>query len=395
MNLDSALTIGRPKLSWEKSDPLRVSTAFTLLFVLLWSDKLSIFGVRLAYIWLLFLLLRLHRVIHFSRAEVLFIGLFILNGITLSVIFASPFYGVILPVYFLFSYLIFKVVAVGYSAQGGTVLLAYIQSVRVYIISGLLIFLVFGFERNSVFTFEPSYLAFIYLPYYGLVFSNHRYTKTIDLLFVFASLLTTQSLFVLAAILFVAFAYRFWTAVTISFSGVAGSLYLTSEIWSPLLHRVEQIWSSENTLTTIAGLAGNRWNRLELAWEIWKENLYAGIGPGNYLTVSEKSRELYPRLSLGPDWTSPFGYPAVNIFLEAGLNFGLVGLTMLSVFIFYTTARSLLSADATRRVFGICIVIMLVFLMFESSIFRPGLWVALGFAAAQLRSTHEKNTHRL
>lgn len=259
---------------------------------------------------------------------------------------------------------------------------------RIQIAIGTLLVLFLQQERLTFTYYEPSYMAVGLIPY--IVFSLTRQkVKSIDLfcialfiglgqsaLFVFlifatlsAKLLTSKNKYKILL-----------TAFLILISGITFTLD-SYENESRTNHTlVKSIVDDGFEIITLIDRAGNRIPRINAAYEVFSENIYLGIGPGNY--SNHIANINFDHITNGIPWLSVHDQPPVNIFIEAGINSGIFGLILLLVVFLRFTYLSLRYGNN----YELPLIIFLTFLsgLIETNYLRAYCWVSFGIISGLL-----------
>ncbi|KJY79059.1 O-antigen ligase family protein [Vibrio nigripulchritudo] len=248
-----------------------------------------------------------------------------------------------------------------------------------------------GMDRPSIFYYEVSYLVIALIPYTFFsigVFAKNKVEgfSFFDFVLVFIFLLISQSASLVLAIflsfilnyfrlrikyLFYLFSFAF---VSFAFS----SLYII-HVDNLLSDTLRKVLESPDLILTIIERAGNRFPRMDIAYDVAIENFYYGIGLGNFADYSISYNHSYD-YSKGLPWNEPRGLPATNIFLEILAEGGIFVLLTFLVFLV-----SVIDIDFRRNeifVWKLAMLLLIILLCFESSILRPYFWVLLGCYSA-------------
>ncbi|MGJ8645371.1 MAG: hypothetical protein ACSHXJ_00665 [Marinomonas colpomeniae] len=385
-----------------------------LIVSLLGADKLSLsfFGVNLKPVFIFLsvsgVVFLLKRKILFSFPELFFLFLIVLGG-TLSLLNSSKthvgiFYNIWVVFNFFFVYGFFKVISEQYGFEN--IKKIYIYSFRFQIVFCLLLFPFFHTYdyRYSFFYYEPSYFSIASIPYLGFVFHDffNKKFNLKDLFFILALLLITKSaVLILILILIFTMFFIFYKGIYLKskikiistgfFIGVF-SLFILYFISPDNLISVtlNNILESENKLEAIFSRMGNRIPRIQLVWAFICDYFPGGVGGGNYRFVNKDYISLidYSSLidyksqkgfSISIDVFNPIGLPAINVFLEALAEMGVIGGTGFigfCLYIFFLLLRDF--SRGSNSVLFIIIFVFFVTLSIESSYLKLSLWAFMG-----------------
>ena len=122
--------------------------------------------------------------------------------------------------------------------------------------------------------------------------------------------------------------------------------------------------SFENVLQYLLIRGGSRVDRMFSALEYGAHNVlvFFGVGPGNFVYVNNPiSNPTYEQINTEQ---GGFSGPATNVFIEFGVEFGLVALLILVATILYNN----------RRLPWVALLPLFLCISFESSYLRPSLW---------------------
>lgn len=219
-------------------------------------------------------------------------------------------------------------------------------------------------EREDYF----FYLTFVAMSLFFIVFNNSR-VMSLSLILIFSSFLLTQN-----------YSKKRFLAAAIFLLMVIGSLFFTNNRFSSSLKEIVTSEKSfEDPRTDIwAGML-----------EVIKESPYIGLGCANYeKTLFEKYGDincLYCRVyELGPH----------NQFLELWAEIGFVG--PLFLIVFFISLWYVVKNKEKRLFFGLSSVVMLLFFIFESAIYRYSGSLSVGFLLFLLSNhTFDEDKSRL
>lgn len=158
-----------------------------------------------------------------------------------------------------------------------------------------------------------------------------------------------------------------------------------------LVDSIKKIVLSEDKMEYLWDRMGNRGNRILLAWDVFKDNYFLGVGPGNYIShISEMHHVLFDE----PKWLSPQGKPPVNMYLEVAVYTGLAGLSVFMLLVFNILLKQLgrLNVTSCRHVaIYVSVVVFLIVINVESSYLRLYFWGWVGILFAFGKYGKKKN----
>jgi hypothetical protein len=261
------------------------------------------------------------------------------------------------------------------------------------------IFVLTGFHQRAQFIYyEPSYFAIGLVPY---IFATAFWSKRIalDVFLITLTFVANQSANMLICI-FVAF--TFWLVAakklrTALLLFVAGALFAYASFRLALINQqspnhaiavlLSNIGQSPDIGIAILQRAGNRFPRLQAAWQLMQGQWLFGLGPGNYIDRTQSID--FQDITGGLDYLDPAGLPVINIFLESATNAGILAVITLVSFVALTMKRLSLVSSSPQKwmMIGSCTSILLM-LQIESSYLRAYVWLTIGlfFGWTKLRS---------
>ncbi|WP_208855453.1 O-antigen ligase family protein [Leisingera daeponensis] len=266
---------------------------------------------------------------------------------------------------------------------------AYLFAFRLQIGAGFLIWIAVG-GRIDLFYYEPSYFVLASAPYLVIATRNILSKPLCADLFVVACFLMITQSATLIALICLAFAANlvkrpkalFWVTITagpavlffLPLALVGGDTLLTSTISGFI--------ESPDKIQFFIERGGNRWPRLILGWDLLWENWKMGIGPGQIGEIlSQRDLSQYVEHRW---WMRLDDKPLTNVFLELAVDVGVITAAVLAVFILKIAIRV---HRKGHWEISSSIAIMLIVMLGMSSVFRPYVWLLLGFA-----TTLEKRT---
>ncbi|MCF5894078.1 hypothetical protein K3H42_02940 [Aeromonas veronii] len=249
-----------------------------------------------------------------------------------------------------------------------------------------------GFERPSLFYYEPSYLIIALVPYiyYSIgFFKDRKRTKfgLIDLLLLLILLFVSMSANLMLAILitasfhYIRFEVKYIAAVSVAIFLVWGFTQWYYKTHDDLLAvTLANIYQSVDVFTAVLERTGNRWPRMQIGIDVAQEYMLTGVGLGTFSDFSLSYNSFYD-YTKGMEWNEPRGFPATNIFIEllAEGGGGVFVFFVLFLLYIFNAPRYLNSYEKRhffewRRIF----IILLLLLCIESSLLRPYFWFYLG-----------------
>lgn len=254
-------------------------------------------------------------------------------------------------------------------------------------------FVVLGLQdRVSLFFYEPSYWAIALTPYLYFTAKKNISLSWPDWGLIFTALLLTKSanLVLLVIITIVVSKLSPFSMKSIVRMGIflAITLLLLSvyaQISDDLVAiTIRRILESDSILQQCLERGGNRYPRMLAAFDVFQRNYIHGVGPGAFFTYDKTD-------AIFNSYPDAFAYyniedlPAINIFVEMAAEGGIFFLLAFVGYL-YCGLKSKAS-DATLR---FIVLVMIVGLLFESSIQRSYFWILLG-AASFVSGVQEKN----
>ncbi|HCD8046631.1 TPA: hypothetical protein ND634_006166, partial [Klebsiella michiganensis] len=126
--------------------------------------------------------------------------------------------------------------------------------------------------------------------------------------------------------------------------------------------------------------AGNRWYRVEMAYQIAKDHWW-GVGIGAYAEYTLNTVSQYPFYNSLPWYLKPIGMPAINLYIEMAATSGWIALVIWLIWHY-----KLLFSNKRKKFKGTVIyyslLISMIILNIESSFMRPYYWVLIGICMA-------------
>lgn len=259
---------------------------------------------------------------------------------------------------------------------------------RFQIIVGCLMNFVGINDRTQFIYYEPSYLAMGLVPYiFAAVFWSK--TKIIDYLIIALALVTSQSANMAVGVTLVALFMLIRSGkLHVVLALLAIMIFMTFTTFFIILNNPANpnygivSWINENgvgfdLIYEIFGRAGNRIPRIEAAIEVLSSNWWLGLGPGNYIPLTEKM-EFY-HITGGVDYYDPAGLPPINVIIEAVINSGVMGGVILLVYSIYVISKSVMFSDGVERwIMGGALLTFFLMLQIESGYLRAYLWFIFG-----------------
>lgn len=263
----------------------------------------------------------------------------------------------------------------------------YINLVRFYILISFIIFIFNGFDRVSLFFYEPSFFVIFVIPFIAFVFFAEKINKIIDIILLILFYFFTKSALLLVA---VGFMLIFWCFSKINIVRLL-ILFILVTSAAFFLNRYDIVnsgdinlrvlytfISSDQGIEILLMRGGNRWPRFLQSLDIALLHPIIGVGLGAYedfqLAIGGYN---YEELEVNiPDEDGGFGRPAVNIFTEM---IATAGFGFLCAFLYFiSSCFSQRIFKSQFRWFGIGVILIIVALQFESNFMRLYLWAFLG-----------------
>ncbi|MCE8040710.1 hypothetical protein HOP60_00905 [Halomonas daqingensis] len=279
----------------------------------------------------------------------------------------------------------------------------YIYSLVIQIFIAALLVLLGIHDRAQFLYYEPSYFALALTPLFAflslniingniLKVSTFIYVLSVFIFFFFSKsanglLILFLSFFTVSFLIFFSSGFKGKRHVILSISAIT---FLGFFIAVPvlvylrgyggddlLLTSLQKVIFSSDKLDFLVDRVGNRLNRILLAIDVFKDNIFVGVGPGNYVNYIENiEHELYDV----PAWLNPYGRPAINMYIEVAAATGVLGLfaflLILGSVVFGSVSGLRFSAE--YLVIFAAIIVFLVAINFESSYLRLYFWAWVG-----------------
>ncbi len=254
-------------------------------------------------------------------------------------------------------------------------------------------------ERTQFTYFEPSYLAIGLVPYiFATVFWSTR--KSLDYSIVGLALVTSQSANMaigvsLAALLLLIKSGKLHVILVFSIIMIA----VAFAAFFMILTNPENpnygvaSWINENgigidLIFEVLRRAGNRVPRIEAALEMLSENWWLGVGPGNYIALTENLD--FTHITKGIEYYDPAGLPPVNVIIEAIVNSGVAGAAILVIYSIYVFFRAGISSEASEKwIISGSLLAFFLMLQIESSYLRAYVWFVFGAFLARARTNQK------
>lgn len=280
-----------------------------------------------------------------------------------------------------------------------TALIGIRDAYRFQIVVGAILVLTGLQFRAQVLYYEPSYFALSLTPYIvmlvGSITSSKnaigtvRYTGKIDWALLAVALITTQSANLILVFLISILVFSLLGRGKVKKIFIMSSillialmmLYFYSQSHDDLLSSTFQGFvDSQNKFSAAMDRTGNRWPRAQLTYDIAMDTFW-GIGIGAF----EEYTLLHylPMYDSLPEYLSPIGYPAINIYFEIAATCGWIALVVW----LYWHYRMLKEAnrDKSGSAIIVCsLIVAMVALFIESNFMRPYYWMLIGMVMGQI-----------
>jgi hypothetical protein len=355
----------------------------------------SVGGVTIRVAWLFAPLIMLFvRLKPITLVELCFLFSFCFFHL-ISSLYNQSYPGLSYIVWILFNFFIFYRVAASIEIYSIIdVSKIFIISGRIQVIIGAILVFLSQHDRLTFTYYEPSYMAIGLVPY--LVFSIlRRRVDRFDLfciilfvalgesaLFVLLLLITLSvkilstnkkhTLFVFTALFF--FLSTFF--IIDSYNNESRANHIL----------IKKIVDNGIDITSLVERAGNRFPRMEAAYEVFVDNLLFGVGSMNYSNYI--SNIDFSHITGGVPWLEVQNLPPVNIFIEAGLNAGIFG----SLLLFAVFARFTFTTLIRGNDYRYFLIVFLIFVagLIESNYLRAYCWLFFGIVAGQTLNNRKK-----
>lgn len=274
-----------------------------------------------------------------------------------------------------------------------------------------------GQSRAAFTYYEPSYFALAMIPYYCYAFRCYLTrgllcTRTTSLLVIYclflwitksadAMLASAVSALVVAILALcrdrgvgralVVRRLLLCVLVFLAIGFVAGTWLVLYQGDDLLIRTVKKLFSSGDIWSFLVARAGDRFYRIILAWNVWLENYWFGVGLGQYVNyIAIINSPLYAN----PWWTNPAGLPAINMYLQLGATVGVFGLAafILYVCVFLQRLVSVRELGEKELIIVSAVITFLLVINFENSYLRAYFWVWAGAAVAYAYSNSLRNS---
>ncbi|HDH0891141.1 TPA: O-antigen ligase family protein [Klebsiella pneumoniae] len=285
------------------------------------------------------------------------------------------------------------------------------NSYRVQIVIGAILYILHIQERAHVLYYEPSYFAISLIPYVVLVLAsllkqNHSLptpaARPLDLFLCLVAIVTTKSanlilIFLIGFLILSLYGRRklLKVAVTLVFASIAFMcLYFYAKENNDLIAiTFKNIFMSDNVTQALIERAGNRWYRVEMAYDVALQHFW-GVGIGAYTEFTLNNKSSYPYYSSLPWYLNPFGLPAISLYIEMAATCGWLALIVWLAW-HYKMLFSKHVSSAKGSVIFFSLIISMLILIIESSFMRPYYWALIGICLAHsdkkiLSSTYQK-----
>jgi O-antigen ligase len=283
---------------------------------------------------------------------------------------------------------------------------AYLNVTRFYIVFSILLVIAGVHDRAKGLFYEPSYLVIALIPFFvNLFYSYSTAAKKITLNYILdwvlflAIIYYTKSATALIIVSIIMLSlvfnkFKFANLIKLAISLVilyyAVTLYAkySSDLLGVTLKDIlENISNFFNLVTYLTGRAGNRFPRLDLAWDVFMSHPLFGVGIGAYESyISNINTYSYF------EFENINNLPAVNIYIEFLATVGIVGAIPLILFFLKDTIKIFkVDRNSIQFVALISLIVMLLDLNMEANYLRPYLWCLLGICAG----VSTKNTSNL
>ncbi|MFW3616926.1 O-antigen ligase family protein [Billgrantia antri] len=290
----------------------------------------------------------------------------------------------------------------------------YIYSLVAQIFIAVLLVLLGIHDRAQFLYYEPSYFALALTPLFAFLSLNaidvkmlkpstFVYLLSVFLFFFFSKsanglLILFLSFFVVSFLTFFSSGLKRKRNVFLSITAMT---FLAFFIAAPalvylrgyggddlLLSSLQKLIFSSDKLGFLVERAGNRLNRILLAMDVFKDNAFVGVGPGNYINyIKNIDHNLYGV----PAWLNPYGLPAINMYIEVAAAtgvFGLFAFLLILVSVIFGSVSGL-RFSAQYLVLFASIVVFLVAINFESSYLRLYFWAWVGMLFSMKREVFQ------
>ena len=273
----------------------------------------------------------------------------------------------------------------------------FVVSGRLQIIIGAILIFIFQGERLSFTYYEPSYMAVGLIPFMVFSLLNNK-IQVIDMLCISLFVALGQSaLFVILLLIVLSVrlfqntgAYKILLTASFLLAAIAIFVidsYVNESRANHVL--IKTIIDDGVDFFVFLDRGGNRFPRMEAAYDVFSKNILLGVGPGNYSNYISSVDFSY--ITRGIPWLEVHNQPPVNIFLEAGVNAGILpAFIMLVVFSRFAFLSYFLCND--RRYFMIIILVFVAGFL-ETSYLRAYCWLFFGVVAGH--AANFKKTFRL
>lgn len=353
------------------------------------STGVMVGGVTIRAAWIfapfLYILLKSKSI---NSNEFFFISVFSFFHL-ISALFNSSYIGLTYVLWLLFNFFVFYMVGASNKISLNVDLTElFLVSGRMQILLGSLFVLINQHERLTFTYYEPSYMAVGLIPYLVFSIMMSKVSK-IDLFCIALFVVLGQSalflIFFLVTLIakLISLENKAKVVLTILIILLSGILFFIDSYnnESRVNHIVVKTLVDEGVdIVAILERAGNRFPRMEAAYKVFVENIYIGIGPGNY--SSYISGINFDDVTKGIPWHDVHGQPPVNIFIEAGINSGIIGLFFLFL-VFFKFSFELLRSGYNK----LFLIITLIFIagLIEANYLRAYCWLFFGIVAGQLQ----------
>lgn len=366
------------------------------------------FKVAFIFIGVTFLTLVVKRLVKFSYIELFCFFLMLVGGVfsfySSGRINITIFYIFWMIFNFFAIYGSFKYMACQYGFR--FIEKIYIYSFRIQIIISAILypFLHTYDNRYSLFYYEPSYFSIAAIPYIGFImgaFLERSDKKSFfDFFLILILLFITKSanlMLILLCFSLLFFLFKKGGGIYFKIKFILSSLVgaaLFCFVFISLLpenligRTLSKIFESQDLLGALLARTGNRWPRIELVYDVINNVFPFSVGLGNYkyFTYLYGPAEDY---SNGIAYLNPIGLPAVNIYLEALVEFGLLGFLGFLILNLYVIKRSF--TVGFTSVLTNVLIVSVISLSIESSYLKLSLWALWGVVVGLSLSEREEN----
>ncbi|HBR2808547.1 TPA: hypothetical protein L9Q62_005337, partial [Klebsiella pneumoniae] len=142
----------------------------------------------------------------------------------------------------------------------------------------------------------------------------------------------------------------------------------------------KNIFMSDNVTQALIERAGNRWYRVEMAYDVALQHFW-GVGIGAYTEFTLNNKSSYPYYSSLPWYLNPFGLPAISLYIEMAATCGWLALIVWLAW-HYKMLFSKHVSSAKGSVIFFSLIISMLILIIESSFMRPYYWALIGICLA-------------